>query len=366
MIPLNSNSNIDNSDLINYPDGRIKDNDGTGNGTGVNRNVYGDLHSTISKLMRLYAIAPNGLADNETTGYQIIEALRGLAGKNDFIYPLSSNGTTLNVGIKFSQMLTNEFIVCLAQFNKGAETQISGQGAGLFNITYSGNFKTNEYVRVVKTSGGVSIIRLADALSLDAMVSDVNYLKKATQAEENAGAIDTKATTPLTNLVAFTKRVIGADSGSFLAKPTGDPDERNGLLSKADKAILDSIGTVIKSTVVKLNSWSLDSQFTAITGLASGKVIQGINVFLECTVANNGFAVGDVVTAPTPYPTDSGRTPEQGIGIQFKESVHNLFRVMVLDNVTIAQAWTVDGATANDIQISNTSQWAIRFQIFYI
>ena len=238
MIPLNANPNIDNSDLLNFPNGRIKDSDGTGNGTGVNRNVYGDLHSTISKLMRLYAIIPNGLADNETTGYQIIEALRGLASKNDFIYPLSTNGTVLNVDIKFSQMLTNEFIVCLAQFNKASETQIKGLGAGLFNITYSGNFKTNEYVRVIKTSGGVSIIRLADALSLDAMVGDFSYLKKASQSEENAGAIDTKATTPLTNLVAFTKRVIGADSVNFLATSI-----RDGLYPRSHFQIVAGLGS---------------------------------------------------------------------------------------------------------------------------
>jgi len=243
MIPLNANGNVDNSDLVNYPDGRVRDNDGTNNGTPVNRSVYGDLHSNISKLMRLYAITPSGLPDNETNGYQLIEALRGLASKNDFIYPLSTNGTILNVDIKFSQMLDNEYIVCLAAFNKASETQIKGIGAGTFAITYSGNFKTNEYVRVIKTSGGVSIIRVADALSFDAMAADALYLKKASQAEENAGAIDTKATTPLVNLVAFTRRVIGLDSGSFLAKPTGDPDERNGLLSKEDKLIIDNIGS---------------------------------------------------------------------------------------------------------------------------
>lgn len=364
MIPLNSNANVDNSDLVNYPDGRVRDNDGTNNGTGVNRSVYGDIHSTISKLMRLYAITPNSLPDNETNGYQIIDAFRGLASKNDFIYSLSTNGTILNVDIKFSQMLDNEFIVCLAAFNKSTETQIKGIGAGSFTIAYSGNFKTNEYVRVIKTSGGVSIVRLADALSLDAMVADYYYLKKASQAEENVGTIDTKATTPLTNLVAFTKRVIGTDSVNFLAQPTG-VGARNGLLSSADKAIIDNVANVLKSKVVKLNSWSLDSQFTVFTGFTGSEVIMGMSCFLECTVANNGFSIGDVITAPTPYPADSGRTAAQGIGFQFKESVNNLFRVLVNDQVCVMQAWTVDGAIANPIFISNTSQWAIRFVILY-
>ena len=56
MIPLQSNANVDNSDPTNYPDGRLKDNTGTGNGTPVNRSVYSDIHSNISKMMRLYGI----------------------------------------------------------------------------------------------------------------------------------------------------------------------------------------------------------------------------------------------------------------------------------------------------------------------
>lgn len=238
MIPLKANPNVDNSDIVNYPDGRIRDNQGSGNGTGVNRSVYGDLHSNISKLMRLYGIVPTGLPDNETSGYQIIEALRALASKNDFIYPLSTNGTILNVDIKFSQMLDNEYIVCLVSFNKATETQIKGIGSGVFAITYSGNFKANEYVRVIKTSVGVSIIRLADALSLDTMVSDFLYLKKASQTQENAGAIDTAATTPLSNLTAFMRRVIGEDSGSYLATAL-----RNGLYPKEHFSIVANLGS---------------------------------------------------------------------------------------------------------------------------
>jgi hypothetical protein len=267
MIPLNANGNVDNSDLVNYPGGRIRDNDGTNNGTGVNRSVYGDLHSTISKLMRLYAITPNGLPDNETNGFQLIEALRGLASKNDFIYPLSTNGTILNVDIKFSQMLDNEYVVCLAAFDKAAETQIKGIGAGTFAITYSGSFKTNEYVRVIKTSGGVSIIRIADALSLDLMVTELLFLKKASQVEEDAGIIDSKATTPFVNKTTFIKRVVGADSDSYLATAI-----RNGLYPKEHFTIVSTIG----ASPVKNKGWvsGVDPGIIGVVGLpVSGDIV---------------------------------------------------------------------------------------------
>jgi hypothetical protein len=281
MIAFNSNSNVDNSDLTNYPDGRIKDNDGSGNGTPVNRAVYGDLHSTISKLMRLYAITPNGLPDNETNGFQIIDALSSLASKNDFIYPLTTNGTVLNVGIKLSSMKENEFIVCLANFNKGSETQITGIGAGSFTIGYTGSFKTNEYVRVIKTPSGFAIIRLADALSLDAMVSDLLYLKKANQTEENAGAIDTVATTPLTNLTAFVKRVIGADSGSYLATAI-----RNGLYPKEHFSIV--AGLVAPRNIGWFSGLNVGSTGTLpVSGQITNAVLtsSGPDSFITCTMS---------------------------------------------------------------------------------
>jgi hypothetical protein len=238
MIPLVANPNVDNSDLVNYPNGRIRDNDSSGNGTPVNRSVYGDLHSNISKLMRLYDIVPNGLPDNETNGFEIIAALKALASKNDYIYPLTTNGTTtLNVDIKLSLMNENEFIVCLASADKTTETLIKGSGPVSMTVTYSGNFKTNEYVRVIKTVSGVSIIRIADWNSLDAMCAELLFLKKATQAEENAGSIDTVATTPLVNKVTFSRRVNGADSATYLATAL-----QHGLYPKEHFAIVAAIG----------------------------------------------------------------------------------------------------------------------------
>ena len=237
---LSSNPNVDKSDLVNFPDGRIKDNDGSGNGTGINERTNGDIHQTISRLMRKYGIVPNGLPDNVTNGYQIVEAIQALASKNDFVLALTDVGGVLSVPIKFSFMDENESVICKSGINLASQTQIKGSDATTFNVTYVGLFKNNEYVRVIKTASGVTIVRLGDAASLDAMVAELNFLKKATQTEENAGAIDTVATTPLSNKTTFLKRVNGVDSDDYLAKPTGDPDERNGLLSKEDKATIDS------------------------------------------------------------------------------------------------------------------------------
>lgn len=289
MIPLQSNPNVDNSDLANYPDGRIKDNTGSGNGTPVNRNVYGDLHANISKLMRLYGIVPSGLPDNETNGYDIIDSLVALASKNDYIYPLTTNGTdTLSIDIKLHLMNENEFLVCLASADKTTETLIKGSAATTFAVAYSGNFKANEYVRVIKTGAGVSIIRIADWNSLSAMATDLGFLKKASQAQENAGTVDTVATTPLTNLTAFIRRVIGADSGSYLASAS-----RNGLYPKEHFAIVSGLGSVVPVNVGWFSGVNIDSGSPGATYARSGNISSatimtssGGRQVIRCVMAN--------------------------------------------------------------------------------
>ena len=134
-------------------------------------------------------------------------------------------------------MLEKESILCLAGVDLGAETQIRGIDSVTYTITTVGSFKTGEYVRLIKTVSGITLVRIGDSVSIDAMVSELLYLKKASQDQENAGAIDTVATTPLVNLMAFIRRVNGVDSSAYLATVS-----QNGLLSAADKAILDSIG----------------------------------------------------------------------------------------------------------------------------
>jgi hypothetical protein len=288
MKPLNSNPNVDNADLVNYPDGRIKDNGGSGNGTGVNRAVYGDIHSNISKLMRLYDIAPNGLPDNETNGYQIIEAIASLASKNDFILPITSNGTTLSVPIKIGKMLNNESVICKANVSYTAEALIKGTDAPSFSVTLLGIFNSGEYVRLIKTGGTVTLIRIADQLTIDDMVSEYGYLKAATQAEENAGAINTKATTPLTNLVAFVKRVIGADSVNYLATAI-----RNGLYPKEHFAIVDGLIGVKNYGTVSLDVGGSGSGPIPATGDFTATVVSAVSdSIVTVTMANPMSGIG--------------------------------------------------------------------------
>lgn len=254
-------SNINNSDPANYPDGRIKNNTGGGNGTPVNEEVYGDIHEMKDKLMRLYGIEHNGLPDNETNGYQFVEALVALASKNDYVLPLTSQTNILRLPIKLGKMQNDESLVLKAGINLSTETTIRGT---LDNVTKSitilGTFKENEYVRMINTATSVVLVRMIDSFNLDSAVTDLSFFKGASLAEEYAGAEGSKATSPLTNLSAFVRRVIGVDSGNYLALPTSDANARNGLLSSVDKEKIDNLAdptgliTITNATNVSVTS----------------------------------------------------------------------------------------------------------------
>ncbi len=235
-------SNINNSDPANYPDGRIKNNTGGGNGTPVNEEVYGDIHEMKDKLMRLYNIEHNGLPDNETNGYQFVEALRALASKNDFCLNLTTASDILRVPLKLGKLLPDESFILKATIDFTTETQIRGT---LDNVTKTvsvlGSFKQNEYVRMINTATSVVLVRMIDSFNLDSAVTDLMYMKGASLAEEYAGVIADKATSPLTNLNAYMRRVNGVDSGNYLAIPTSDANARNGLLSSVDKEKIDNL-----------------------------------------------------------------------------------------------------------------------------
>ena len=231
--------NIDLSNPSDYLNGRIKDNTGSGDGTPVNERVYGDFHQLVAKLMNLSGLAFNNLPENETNGYQFIDSLRNLASKNDLNYELGKSGTNLTLPIRLGKVTNNEIFRAKATFDKGSETSLIGTlDNSNKSVTYLGDFKENEYVRLINTTASVLIIREVDAFNLGAIVEELNYLKAATQAQENAGTLNTKATTPLTNKTVFTKRVNGNDSGDYLATT-----DRNGLLSAAFWDIINGIGT---------------------------------------------------------------------------------------------------------------------------
>lgn len=230
-------SNIDNSNLPDYPNGRIKDNTGAGDGTPVNEIVYGDHHEFFAKLMRLAALTYNGLPDNESNGHQLISALKAFPTKGSFNYDLTKSGNKILIGIKVGILQVNEVLWGKVNFDFGTETVLRGSDNQEKSITVQGGFKSGEYVRVVNTVSTINIIRIGDHISLDTMIAELLYLKAASTAEELAGSIITKATTPQGNMLAFAEWVNGPTSAASLATAI-----RNGLYPKEHFSIVENLG----------------------------------------------------------------------------------------------------------------------------
>lgn len=101
MRSLASKPNVDTSD-IDYPYGKLVDDTGIDDGTPVSEEVYGDIHYAIGKLMDDANVVPSDLPENDTNGYQIIEALEkkiGLVIHNVFQWVDAGNPSlTTNAG----------------------------------------------------------------------------------------------------------------------------------------------------------------------------------------------------------------------------------------------------------------------------
>lgn len=123
-----------------------------------------------------------------------------------------------------------------------------------------------------------------------------------------------------------------------------------------------------KVKVVTLDSFALDRNYSVNTELPVGAIISGVMAMLVCKFPNNNFGKGDTVTAPTPYPTDLGRTSGQGIGVQFSNTSNGAIRVLVNDQLTIMSAYTAGtNVSTNTVAISGTqaNNWSIKLIINY-
>jgi hypothetical protein len=280
-IDKKTQQNVDNSEPDKYPNGAIRDNDGSNNGTPVNKNIYSDIHEFFAKLLRKAGITYNNKLDNEVDGFQLIDAMQNLAGKNDKIYQLTSSSGVINIGVKLGTLEENEFLLTKFNFNLGSETTIKGLEVNpVLNISFlptgsAYKIKNGDYVRLFYNGTSIEALRLSDANNIDTLTNERKFLKGATEAEEYLAESEIKATTPYTNALAFARRVIGLDSFMFLATSI-----RNGLYPKEHFAIVSGLA----SSPIKNKGW--------VSGFEIGSPSTSLSVFGDFSSANSVFLGG--------------------------------------------------------------------------
>jgi hypothetical protein len=211
----------------------------------------------------------------------------------------------------------NEIFRAKATFNKGSETTIRGTlDNANKSVTYLGDFKQNEYVRLINTTASVLIIREVDAFNLGTIVEELNYLKAATQAQEDSGSSNEVATTPARNKTVFTKRVNGDDSDDYLANTN-----RNGLLSSEFWDIINGIGTPAlrnrgRFTLGDIAGNSPNTSFvcagqidSAIVLSTAGGKADEIEITFSNAMTNTTYRLDFSVQSIGSFPSDKGFLP---------------------------------------------------------
>ncbi|SHG27500.1 hypothetical protein [Flavobacterium johnsoniae] len=159
----------------------------------------------------------------------------------------------------------------------------------------------------------------------------------------------------------------------FIAEKLGDDSdilatEHREVENKIMDYVVQEFKKVAKSKVLILESFTTDRNYSLSTELPTGSFIDSVVVMLVCKVSNNGFSVDDCVTAPTPYPQDSGRTSAQGIGVQYSNLNPSTVKVMVNDQITIMTAYnSAPNAVANNVIMSGTNlnNWELKIIVGY-
>lgn len=71
---LEDQANVD-APSVDYPYGRIRDDDGSANGTPLNEAVHGDYHQFFARILAESDVTANSLPDNATNGFEYYQAL---------------------------------------------------------------------------------------------------------------------------------------------------------------------------------------------------------------------------------------------------------------------------------------------------
>ncbi len=235
--------NIDKSNLAAYPNGQIKDNSGSDDGTPINRETSSDTWIFFDKLMRLAAIDYSGDYDNEVNGYQFVQAAIALASKSDYVLSLTTSTGKLQVPTKLGILQENEKLLLLANADYVAETLIVDSDAVEKTIIITKQWKAGDYLLLVNTTAGVKLIQLISGDNLNVNVAANNFLKAANNATTLAGIAVDAAVTPASLLYAIDKYLTDdVESVPFLAT-----NLNNGLLSAEDKIVIDSFVDKVKN-----------------------------------------------------------------------------------------------------------------------
>jgi len=148
-----------------FPDGQIKNETATQDGTPVVREIYGDVITNIYKIIRDAGVDFTETEDSESTQYQLLDALKVFVNElNDVLQILTVSNTDISINVDLDNLPNNYvFIGQVSEALLSASTyQLTGTGTNTYSFSPESNINANSQVLlVINNSSGVKLIDLS-------------------------------------------------------------------------------------------------------------------------------------------------------------------------------------------------------------
>lgn len=153
---------------VNFPDGTILNQTETAEGTPVVREVLGDPITNMYAILRKAGITPNEQEDNETNGYQLLEAIQKLPNAlNDIEQTVTLSGTQWAINLALEN-LPNKYVFigrASEDYSMSVNYTFKGTGDAVYNFESSNDFKQGDNILVIIDSAKVRAVGLGGAES---------------------------------------------------------------------------------------------------------------------------------------------------------------------------------------------------------
>jgi hypothetical protein len=148
------NLTVNKDSSTDYPFGaNIQNETDTISGTPVVREIYGDVLMNIYRLLELAKITPTNTEDNDTTQYQIVDALKKLPNSlNDIEQILTLSGSVWSVPFDLSILPNKYFFIARASDAYVGSTTFKGSGTLELPFTSSGFNASDELLVIIDSS----------------------------------------------------------------------------------------------------------------------------------------------------------------------------------------------------------------------
>lgn len=154
--------------------GRIRDDDGSNNGTPVDEEVYGDFHQFFEALMTDAGIPFNNLPDNFTNGFQLHSAFRGAV--RNVTATTSLYGTALKSDNAAVQAGTDDesFVTPLTLTARTATETRTGLAEVATQAEVNGGTDDERIVTALKLKTTTEVMHITGGIRMKTKVLDIN------------------------------------------------------------------------------------------------------------------------------------------------------------------------------------------------